>query len=65
MNIPFEQEPKTEFALEGERGEALVALLGPKALGQLGALIRLAAPSRTPENVQTIKPEKIELDKAA
>lgn len=33
-----------EFPFTGERGDALIALLGPKALNELKVLLRLAAP---------------------
>ena len=54
---------KDEFPLKGERGDALIALLGPKALRELRALIRLAANRDQPSSAQLDVPD--DLDEAA
>jgi hypothetical protein len=56
--------PKDAFPLQGERGDALIALLGPKALRELRTLIRLAAsPGRDSSAEQLDVPD--DLDHAA
>jgi len=52
-----------EFPLSGERGDALIALLGPKALRELRTLIRLAANRDQSAPAQLDVPE--DLDEAA
>ena len=51
---------KDEFPLQGERGDALIALLGPKALRELRTLIRLAARREQPSSAQLDRPDDLE-----
>ena len=51
---------KDEFPLQGERGDALIALLGPKALRELRTLIRLAARPDRPSSAQLDRPDDLE-----
>jgi len=61
--------PPEKFPFEGERGDALIALLGPKVLRRLRTLLRLAAPRHGETDVVNAQDKgdttAAEMDKAA